>query len=109
MKKTKYHHFIARTVKTTLAILVIFACYAYISPFISAKYLTKQEARNRVYSSLDVANPEQISRISDKTPRNMFISYYYESLAMWLGFHQYYFDLIVFLKYGLVPQTPVYG
>ncbi|QLE79854.1 mechanosensitive ion channel [Francisella sp. Scap27] len=94
MLKKKYHIFVKTTIKAIFLIICIFACYAYISPFVSAQYLTTKESKSKVYQSLDMLTPKKLADLNSKNPQNLFKGYYYKSLALWMGFHNYYFDLI---------------
>jgi small-conductance mechanosensitive channel len=105
MIKNKHNMFAKRIIKIIFLVICMLACYAYISPFLSAKYLTTKESESRVYESLDVLTPEKLASFDSKTPQNLFKNYYYKSLALWMGFHNYYFDLINSSYHGIVPSN----
>lgn len=94
MNTKKKYLTIPRLFKSILLILAIISLFFYIKPYVSAKYLPSDAFKSVEYQSLGLLNKEQVKLFNSKTPRSLFVNYYYKSLALWLGFHNYYFELL---------------
>ena len=94
MIANKKHSLILRSIKTLFVAIFIICLFAYIKPLITANYLPNDTFKSIEYKSLGLLDKKQLLKFNSKNPRELFMSYYYKSLALWLGYHNYYFYLL---------------
>ncbi|MEY8768457.1 mechanosensitive ion channel family protein [Francisella philomiragia] len=92
-KKLKYSLF-HKFIKICFCILFLISITLYIKPFVTSKYYSNTDFQSVRYQSLGILNPKDDSIYDASNPRQLFMSYYYDSLQLWLGFHRHYYDLL---------------
>ncbi|MEY8702428.1 mechanosensitive ion channel family protein, partial [Francisella philomiragia] len=90
----KKYSLLIRILKILFLAIAIISVVAYTKPFFSANYLTDLNYKTIEDQSLGMVRKNQVSAFNSKTPRNLFINFYYKSLGSWIGYHQYYYDVI---------------
>ncbi|KFJ43639.1 mechanosensitive ion channel family protein [Francisella philomiragia] len=108
MTTKKKYLTIPRLFKTIFLILGIISLFFYIKPYLSAKYLPSDDFKSVEYQSIGLLGKEQLGEFDSKTPNDLFINYYYKSLALWLGFHNYYFDLLNSISPEIINNNDYY-
>ncbi|WP_261986332.1 mechanosensitive ion channel family protein [Francisella philomiragia] len=83
-----------RILKILFLAIAIISVVAYAKPFFNAKYFSDQTFKSIEDQSLGLIRKNQVSTFNNKTPRNLFTNFYYKSLGSWIGYHQYYYDVI---------------
>lgn len=108
MTTKKKYLTIPKLFKTIFLILGIVSLFFYIRPYLSAKYLPSDDFKSIEYQSIGLLGKEQLGEFDSKTPNDLFINYYYKSLALWLGFHNYYFDLLNSISPEIINNNDYY-
>ncbi|GMN90010.1 hypothetical protein fsci_14970 [Francisella sciaenopsi] len=90
----KKYSLLIRILKILFLAITVISLVAYVKPFFNAKYLSDQTFKSVEDQSLGLIRKNQISTFNNKTPRNLFTNFYYKSLGSWIGYHQYYYDVI---------------
>ncbi|MBK2267850.1 mechanosensitive ion channel family protein [Francisella philomiragia] len=80
--------------KIVFLILFILSAYAYIKPMTNATYLSETQYKVLEDGSFGFLSKSEMDKFNDRTPQNLFTNFTYKALSLWMGYHNYYYDVI---------------
>lgn len=94
MNKKKNLFKVLRFLKIIFLILFIVSAYAYIRPMANATYLSDSQFKALEHDSFGFLSNSEMHKFNNKTPQNLFTNFTYKALSLWMGYHNYYYDVI---------------
>ena len=80
--------------KIVFLILFILSAYAYIKPMTNATYLSETQYKVLEDGSFGFLSKSEMDKFNNRTPQNLFANFTYKALSLWMGYHNYYYDVI---------------
>ncbi|WP_395167475.1 mechanosensitive ion channel family protein [Francisella salimarina] len=80
--------------KIVFLVLFIVSAYLYIKPMVNATYLSETQYKALEDGSFGFLSKSEMDKFNNKTPQNLFTNFTYKALSLWMGYHNYYYDVI---------------